>query len=64
MITLKHIAQEFELDPYKLRKKLRLNLKHSSNQRWKWDPKDPELAEAKKIAKLMKDKIDAKTNKS
>lgn len=57
MITLKHLAQEFELDPYKLRQELRKNLKHKHNQRWQWEPKNPQLAQARKIAERLKHEI-------
>jgi hypothetical protein len=53
MITLKHLCQEYGIDPYPLRKKLRAHFKHQSNQRWKWQDDDPTLLEAKKIAKEM-----------
>jgi len=53
MITLKHLCQEFELDPYPLRQKLRKALKHKGNQRWQWQEKDPQLAKAREIALSM-----------
>ena len=51
MITLKHLCREFDLDPYPLSQKLRKQLEHKRNQRWQWQPDDPQLAEARKIAK-------------
>ncbi|RMH22107.1 MAG: hypothetical protein D6698_01740 [Gammaproteobacteria bacterium] len=53
MITLKHLCREFNLDPYPLRQKLRKALKHKRNQRWQWSEDDPQLAEARKIAKAL-----------
>lgn len=55
MITLKHIAREYELDPYLYRQKLRQKMKHAKNQRWKWSEDDPALAQAQQIAKEMND---------
>lgn len=55
MITLKHLAQEFQLDPYKLRQVLRQHLPHKPNQRWQWKPTDPQLQKAKDIAKELSD---------
>ena len=53
MITLKHLCQEYGLDPYPLRQQLRKGLKHKRNQRWQWQPEDPQLAKARKIAKQL-----------
>ena len=53
MITLKHLCQEFKLDPYPLRQKLRKTLKHKGNQRWQWQKEDPQLAKAREIALSM-----------
>ena len=55
MITLKHLCREFDLDAYPLRQRLRKALKHKPNQRWQWKPDDPQLTEAKAIAKEMQD---------
>jgi hypothetical protein len=56
LITLKHICREFDLDAYPLRQKLRANLKHQRNQRWKWATDDPQLKQVRLIAQEMKDK--------
>lgn len=55
-ITLKHICREYDLDPYPLRQKLRANIPHRRNQRWKWEPDDPQLTEVRKLAAQMKEK--------
>lgn len=40
MITLKHLAREFDVDPYQLRMKLR---KHFGiRRRWRWDEATPQ----------------------
>lgn len=57
MITLKHLMREFEIDNGNLlRKALRTKLKHKRNQRWQWQDDDPQLAEARKIAKQLSTK--------
>lgn len=56
IITLKHICREYDLDAYPLRQKLRANLKHKRNQRWKWKPDDPQLVEVRALAAQMKEK--------
>jgi hypothetical protein len=56
MITLKHLCREFDLDTYPLRQALRRKLTHKRNQRWQWEPDDPQLTEARSIAKSLKDK--------
>lgn len=56
MITLKHLCREFDLDAYPLRQKLRASLKHKRNQRWKWEPDDPELIEVRALAAQMREK--------
>ncbi len=53
MITLKHLCREYNLDPYSLRQKLRKALEHKRNQRWQWPEDDPQLVEARKIAKSL-----------
>lgn len=58
MITLKHICREFDLDPYPLRQKLRKHLKHHRNQRWKWNPDDPQLKAVRELAAQMKEPKD------
>lgn len=47
MIVLKHLAQEFETDPYKIRQILRAHFGHATNMRWKWEENDPNLALAR-----------------
>lgn len=53
MITLKHIAREFDLDPYRLRQHLRQNLKHRRYQRWQWPDNDPQLTQVRTLAKQL-----------
>lgn len=53
MITLKHLCREFDLDAYPLRQKLRKSLTHKRNQRWQWPEDDPQLQEARDIAKQL-----------
>lgn len=55
MLTLKHIAREYNLDPYALRQQFRRHLPHSRNQRWKFEPNSPQHQDAIKIAKDMAD---------
>lgn len=46
MIVLKHLAREFDLDPRKLRQRLRKQF--GTNRRWQWhDETDPHLIEVK-----------------
>lgn len=40
MITLKHLARDFDLDPYRLRMLLRS--KFGKRNRWRWDPDKPD----------------------
>ena len=51
MVTLKHICQQYRLDPYPLRQLLRKRLPHSKNQRWRWHEDDPILKQVHQIAK-------------
>lgn len=55
--TLKHLAREFSLDPYKLRMALRaaeLAPPGGENAHWRWpDKEDPHLAECRKVAKTV-----------
>lgn len=53
MITLKHLAQRYNLDPYLLRQSFREQLEHEPNQRWKWKENDQQLTEAEAIAKSL-----------
>lgn len=47
MICLKHLAQEFEADPRRLRAQLRK--KFGKHPRWKWENEDdPELIQIRK----------------
>lgn len=48
MIVLKHLANEFNQDPYKLRQLLRS--KFGKRRRWRWDP----ITEAKELEKVRK----------
>lgn len=43
MIVLKHLAQQFNIDPYTLRHILRRNRYTPNNRRWKWEENDPQL---------------------
>ena len=51
MIVLKHLANEFNVDPYKLRQHLRQ--KWGLRRRWRWDPDLP--ADAKHLKKVRED---------
>lgn len=55
-ITLKHLCQEYGLDPYALRQVLRKKMPHRNNQRWRWSEDDPDLKTARQLAMQMKDK--------
>jgi hypothetical protein len=55
LISLKHVCQEFKIDPYSLRLKLRKELPHRKNQRWSWSADDKQLIEVKRIAKEISD---------
>jgi len=67
-VTLKHLCREYDLDPYPLRQRLRKQLEHRCNQRWQWQDDDPQLAEARKIAKDLSiqtmETKDAKTSRT
>lgn len=56
--TLKHLAREFDLDPYKLRMALRaadLAPPGGENSHWRWlDKECPHLAECRLVAKKVK----------
>lgn len=43
MIVLKHLAQEFKLDPHRVRQELRALLGKRSG-RWTWEDNDPQLS--------------------
>ena len=58
MITLKHLCREYDLDAYTLRQKLRKGMKHKRNQRWQWPEGSEEVAEARALAKQLKDTPD------
>lgn len=51
LVLLKHLAQEYEVDPYLLRRKLRLLLGSPKNKRWKWSADDPQLTQIKALLK-------------
>lgn len=46
MIVLKHLANEFDIDPYKLRMFLRNTF--GKRRRWRWEETDPDLPVIKK----------------
>lgn len=50
MIVLKHLAREFDVDPYKLRMFLRANEIPTTKGRYQWEPEDPAL---KKLRSLL-----------
>lgn len=43
MIVLKHLANEFNIDPYNLRQILRKQFGKPSSRRWRWQEDDPNL---------------------
>lgn len=52
MITLKHLARDFSLDPYTLRMALRnAGLQPPSNRRWRWETdQDPHYQKCQQVA--------------
>lgn len=54
-ITLKHLARDFDLDPYAMRTAFRAaGLSPQINGRWKWiDEKNPEYKKAQEVARNM-----------
>lgn len=50
MIVLKHLAREFDVDPYKLRMFLRANEVATTKGRYQWEENDPAL---KKLRSLL-----------
>lgn len=52
-VVLKHLAQEFSMNPHRIRAILREANHQPKDKRWKWDPKSAEL---KKIRKLLGEK--------
>ena len=55
VITLKHLARDFDLDPYAMRMAFRAaGLSPQINGRWKWiDEKNPEYKKAREVARKM-----------
>ncbi len=55
MITLKHLARDYNLDPYAFRMALRGSELHPLvNGRWKWSSKDdPEYKKAEEVAQTL-----------
>jgi hypothetical protein len=43
VITLKHLAREFDIDPYKLRRMMRRQYGLSKSRRWRWQEGEKEL---------------------
>jgi hypothetical protein len=54
MITLKHLAREFDLDPFKLRRMLRAEYGTTETRRWRWQEGDVELT---KVRTWLKDTV-------
>ena len=66
MIVLKHLAQIYELSPYRLREKLRGRFGKHPRKRWKWaSPEDPDYLEVIKFLDevYMKGRKDGKKTK-
>lgn len=58
MIVLKHLAREFDIDPYKLRQTLRAHKYKPSNGRWSWEPNSTQLAEIRsKLTELFSESV-------
>lgn len=55
MLTLKHLARTFDLDPYALRMALRAaGMSPQLNRRWKWpDDQDTNYKEAVQVARSL-----------
>ncbi len=47
MIVLKHLAREFDLDPYRLRQILRAHNVKTTNGRYTWPEKSKQLAKVR-----------------
>lgn len=48
-IVLKHLAREFNIDPYKLRMTLRANNISTTQGRYSWDENSPSLKTVRKL---------------
>lgn len=59
MITLKHLARDFNVDPYSLRMALRAaGLEPQVNKRWKWETtEEPSYKSAKVVAEALSHRI-------
>lgn len=63
MIVLKHLANEYNLDPYKLRMMLRD--KFGKRRRWRWDTANPQdKADLQNVEAFLKDAIETPTHTS
>ena len=59
MLGIKHLAREFDLDPYDIRMALRASpdIKRKKGQQWKWlDSNDPGYKVAQSITQKLKSK--------
>lgn len=56
MVVLKHLANEYDIDPYKLRQKLRAKFGEAPGGRWRWEEKSPDLAKIRKFLDEQKPK--------
>lgn len=55
MITLKHLARDYDYDPYKLRQLLRTHF--GIRRRWRWDPSSPDdKAQLDQVKELLESK--------
>src|SRR4051812_19428430 len=47
IITLKHLANEFDIDPFKLRRMFRKRQGNNPKRRWRWEEGQEELKEVR-----------------
>lgn len=63
MITLKHLARELDMDPYKMRATLRQ--KFGIRRRWRWDPTIPaDQQHLTQVKDYLKSSIDTTKDKT
>jgi len=55
-IVLKHLAREFDLDPYRLRQILRAHSIPTNKGRYQWSSDDPSLEPIRRILKKQRSK--------
>jgi hypothetical protein len=53
MIVLKHLAREFNIDPFKLRRMLRDKYGDAKGRRWRWEDSDKELVRIRSYLKTV-----------